>query len=319
MKTKVRVSRPRNLKMRDARTEDKRAVFEFTRRTWGQYGDFIPRVWRRWISDKAGRFIVAELDGVPVGTARVRDFGGGEVWLEGLRVDPKHRGKGIARAINLEVLRTLRQMKPRAVRYCTGAGNKASRHIGGRFGFKIGVRLRYYWQKSRKGKLAGEFATPRDCDALCQFVRASKFLSLSAGLVAEGWIFREFTPELLASYIRRRRVMLIRKRDRITGAAIYPVEENDRSLTMGFVDGTPSAVKALARNCWHLAAMHGHKFCSAAVPSRGFPRILNTAGFRRKDSMGQVVLEYADPGKLRPSIRRTGGRPKASRRARRTG
>jgi len=291
--------------MRDARPRDKRAIFEFTRRTWGQYGDFIPKVWQRWISDKAGRFIVADLGGAPVGTAKITDFGGGEVWLEGLRVDPKHRGKGIARAINIEVLRTLGRMRPRAVRYCTGAGNRASRHIGDRFGFKIAARLRYYWQKSRKGSLVGEFARPRDKDALYEFMRASRFLSLSAGLVAEGWVFKELTPELLASYIRRRRVVVIKKAGRITGAAIYPMEEADRSLTMGFVDGTPAAVKALARNCLYLAKMHGHGFCSIAVPTRHFAKIVETGGFKRKNSIGQVVLEYADPGQMRPGYGQT--------------
>lgn len=311
MKNKAGVSCPRSLRMRDARPEDKRAVFEFTRRTWGQYGDFIPRVWNRWISDTAGRFIVAELDGVPVGTARIRDFGNGEIWLEGLRVDPKHRGKGIARAINLEVVRTLRRMKPRAVRYCTGAGNKASRHIGSSFGFKIAARLRYYWLRSRKGSLAGEFATARDLEALWQLMRASRFLARSGGLIAEGWIFREATPGLLAAYIRRRRVMVIRDAGKIVAAAIYPAEENDRSLTMGFVDGTPAAVGALARNLRTLAARHGRRFCSIAVPSGGFPRMLHSAGIKRKDSMGQVVLEFADPARL-------GGSAKAAPRARRS-
>ena len=113
--------------------------------------------------------------------------------------------------------------------------------------------------------------------------------------------------------------MVIRKREQIVGVAIYPVEENDRSLTMGFVDGSPAAVKALARNSWYLAAAHGHKFCSAAVPSKGFPKLLDGAGFRRKDSMGQVVLEYADPGKLSPGLARARRRPKAARRVRRSG
>ena len=94
-------ARVKGLKMRDARRDDKGRVFEFTRKTWGQYGDFIPRVWHRWIGDKRGRLIIAELGGVPVGLAKITDFGRGEIWLEGLRVDPEQRGKGIARAINI--------------------------------------------------------------------------------------------------------------------------------------------------------------------------------------------------------------------------
>jgi ribosomal protein S18 acetylase RimI-like enzyme len=286
------------LRMRDARPEDRRAIFQFTRQTWGNYGDFIPRVWRSWINDPSGRFIVAELGGVAIGTAKITDFGSGEVWLQGLRVDPRYRGKGIARAINVEVARTLGRMKARAVRYSTGRTNWASRHIGGSFGFRIAVRLRYYWQKSRAGRIRGRFASKRDAAAVYQFMRGSKFIRLTSGLVAEGWLFRELTPGLVASYIRRRQVMVVERSGKLVGVAAYTPEKADRSLCMGFVDGDPAAIAALTRNCLYLARARGDKECSVAVPSRGFPRLVEAGGLSRKDSMGQIVLEYVGPGRL---------------------
>jgi ribosomal protein S18 acetylase RimI-like enzyme len=280
--------------MRDARPGDRRAVFAFTSRTWGQYGDFIPQVWDRWIAHKAGRMIVAELDRVPVGLAKITDFGKGELWLEGLRVDPAYRGRGIARALNVEVVRTLARMHPRTVRYCTGSRNWASRHIGGRFGFKIAARLRHFWAKPRRGRPKGEFARARDADAVYDFVRASRFLKLSAGLVAEGWVFREFNRKLLDGYIAAKRVMVIRGREGLAGVAIYPTEREDGALTLGFVDGTPPALRALARNCRYLAARRKDTECSIEVPSSRFPKLIESAGYRRKESMGMVVMQYAD-------------------------
>jgi ribosomal protein S18 acetylase RimI-like enzyme len=284
--------------MRGARPEDKRAVLEFTRRTWGQYGDFIPRVWDRWMRQRCGRLIIAELGGVPVGMAKITDFGEGEIWLEGLRVDPRFRGKGIARAINVEVVDSLRKLKPRAVRYCTGASNRASRHIGETFGFKIAARFRYYWRKARQGTLRGEFARQADAGAICDFMRSSSFLRLSAGLVGEGWIFREFRPDRLRDYIKSRSVMTIKRSGRLVGVAVYAYEVNDRSLSVGFIDGDRASIRALARNCPHLAKVRGHGFCSMSIPSRHFPAIVDGAGFKRKDSMGQIVLEYANPASL---------------------
>jgi GNAT superfamily N-acetyltransferase len=279
--------------MRDARPADREAVFAFTRRTWGDYGDFVPRVWHSWIADRRGRLVVAELAGVPVGIAKITDFGRGEIWLEGLRVDPKHRHKGIARAINIEVARTLARMKPRAVRYCTGGGNRASRHIGRRFGFKTVVRMRYYWLKPRAGKLVGAYATVRDAREVYDFIKASRFIRATSGLVAEGWIFRELTPRLVGSYLKRRSVMVIRRSGALAGVAVYPVEKNDGVLSLGFIDGDAAAVRDLAGNCRKLAAARGDKSCSAAVPCRVFPALLDAAGFPRKESMRQVVLQYA--------------------------
>jgi RimJ/RimL family protein N-acetyltransferase len=281
----------KGLKFRDADPRDRQAVFEFCRKTWPGYGDYIPRVWSKWIRDAAGRLILAESDGVPVGLAKITDFGGGEIWLEGLRVDPSHRHHGIANAINLEVLRTLRQMKPRAVRFCTGASNRASRHLGEKFGFRLTGRLRYYWRKSRKGKIRGQPAGKEQLDEVYDYLVGSRFLRMTSGLIAEGWVFRELSRDLLKSYLSKRRVMFLGKSGALEGVAIYPYEENDRSLTLGFVDGNPESISALARNCMCLARALGLAYCSVSVPTRGFTRLVESAGYRRQGSMGQLVYQ----------------------------
>jgi hypothetical protein len=225
--------------------------------------------------------------------AKVSEFSPGEVWLEGLRVDRRYRHRGVARELNLEVLRTVRRMKPRAVRFCTGAPNRATRHMAEGKGFKLVARLRYYWQKARKAGIKGGLARKRDLGELYEFVINSRSLNLTSGLIAEGWIFREFNIELLARYVKEKRARVIRKGNAVSGLAIYPYEENDRSLTLGFVDGDESSIKALAGNCMYLAAAQGLAYCSIAVPTRGYVRIVEEAGYRRKDSVGQVVYELS--------------------------
>ncbi|HVP58252.1 MAG TPA: GNAT family N-acetyltransferase [bacterium] len=291
------------LKLRDAQASDKRAVCRFTRRTWGEHGDFIASVWNDWLADRSGRFIVAELDGAPVGIAKINYFGDGEYWLEGLRVAPEHRGKGIARAINQEIRASLARMRPRAVRYCTGYRNLASRHIGSVFGFKVGARFRHFWMKSRKGPIQGEFARKRDTDEILAFMKRSRFLRLSSGLVAEGWIFRELTRSLLEAYIRKRSVVVLRRGGKLAGVAVYPYDPSDKDLNMGFIDGEPAAIKALAANCPRIGAMRGTEYCSMSVPTRHFARLMAAAGFKRESSMGQLVFELADPRSLTASRR----------------
>lgn len=294
----------KRLQVRDARPDDRDRVFDFCRETWAEYGDYIPRVWRRWIRDRSGRFLVAELDGVPVGIAKITDFGQGEVWLEGLRVDPKHRHQGIAKVMNREVVQTLARMKPRAARFCTAMTNWASRHIGKKFGFRLACSFRYYWQKSRCGEPKGEIGRRRDMDELYDYISQSRFLALSAGLIAEGWVFREFTHDLLRGYVKRGWVRVLRGRLGIRGVAIYPYEENDENITLGFVDGDPVAIRALAKTCLYMAKAGGMKYCSAAVPMKGFANLLEGTSFDRKESVGQVVYELSGSG-LRKAL---GGR-----------
>ncbi len=282
----------KKLRLRDARGEDKPFVLKFCERTWADYGDYIARVWDTWIKDRRGRFIVAEINGIPVGIAKITDFGRGEIWLEGLRVDPRYRGLGIANALNKEVLRTLRRIKPRVVRYCTGYSNRASRHIGEKFGFKVLTRFRYYWCSARRGKLKGSVATQSDWNLVLDFILNSRFLRKSCGLIAEGWTFREVTTKLLRYYLRRHRIVILKKEDEITGAAIYTDEPAEGSICLGFVEGDPNSIKQLVRNTRYLAREIGASYCSVAVPSRDYPAVIDLAGLSRKSSCGQVIYEY---------------------------
>ncbi len=282
----------RGLKLRDARRTDKQAVLDFCKNTWRDYGDFIPHVWDEWIRQRRGRLIVAELKGRPIGIAKITDFGNGEIWLEGLRVDRRYRRKGVAGAINKEVLRTLRRIKPRRVRFCTGQTNRASRRIGRSYGFEAIARFRYYWQRTRKGKVKGEIATLTDLPAVYDFVTSSRFIKLASGLIAEGWVFREFSRRLLRNYIKAGKVLVMRGDAEIRGVAIYPLEKSENGITLGFVDGDERAIKILARNCMYLGFQCGKDYCSVVVPSRFFPKLIEEAGYKRKESAGQVVMEY---------------------------
>ncbi len=283
----------RGLEFRDVRARDREAVFEFCRNTWPGYGDYIDRVWDRWLRERRGRFILAELEGAPVGIAKVSEFSRGEVWLQGLRVAPSLRKKGIANEINREVLRTVKRMNPRVVRFCTGARNKASRHIGEKFGFRVAARFRFFWGRARKGAVRGRVARMVDLDAAVEFIGASRFLKVSHGLIAEGWVFREFSRSLIRNYVREGAVTIIDGRRGIRGLAVYTTtqEELSRTVSMGFVDGDVTSIKALARNPSHLAARRGFEYFSAAVPTTYFMRLLRWSVYGKSETAGQVVYE----------------------------
>lgn len=285
----------RNLRFRDARPGDRDAVFEFCRNTWPGYGDYIQLVWDEWMNEKGGRFILAEIGGTPVGIAKVSEFSKGEVWLQGLRVDPSLRKKGIANEINLEVLRTVKRMKPRAVRFCTATRNRASRHIGEKFGFALAARFRFFWAKSRKGRVRGRVARLSDLNAVHDFMKKSRFISLSGGLIAEGWVFREFSRDLIESYIRNGAVMYIEGRSGIRGVAVYTLDREEETdlVSLGYVDGDVASIRALAKNAFYLSRARGLSHCSAAVPTRYFVRLLRWTVYGKSETIGQVIYEMS--------------------------
>ncbi len=136
--------------VRRARPGDTRAVLDFTRGTWDGW-DYIPRVWQAWLEAPDGVLLVAtpnvhrQLDlygrplspDRPIGIARVAILSEREAWLEGLRVDPGVRQRGVARRLHGACLVWARAQGATTVRYATGEENEGSHRLGAYHGFRL--------------------------------------------------------------------------------------------------------------------------------------------------------------------------------------
>ncbi len=220
------------VRIRRARPADKGPVLQFCRRTWGDYGDFIDRVWDEWIGDKRGFFAVAALGTRPIGTAKLTLLKPGEVWFEGLRVDREFRGIGLAQTLTDFLLKKAVRMGARSVRYATGGSNLTSQHIGKSWGFDL---LRRYTcmeappDGRRKPTLVrvtdptrllrlldariadGVASLPRTTASRAQAVarltrllKSSRFVTSMKGLASEGWTFYQIDEDFVNRALRRR-------------------------------------------------------------------------------------------------------------------
>lgn len=87
------------MRIRGVRKEDQAFVLGYCRDTF-DWGDYIDNVWNDWQSD--GEFLVCE-DRAPADSSPPRPVGichvhmsPGQAWIEGIRVHPQHRRRGIA-------------------------------------------------------------------------------------------------------------------------------------------------------------------------------------------------------------------------------
>ena len=81
------------MEIRSAEGSDKTSVIDFCRDTFS-WGDYIADVWNIWQSK--GRLYVMEDEGKVVGVYNLSLFEK-QAWIEGLRIHPKHRRKGLAK------------------------------------------------------------------------------------------------------------------------------------------------------------------------------------------------------------------------------
>lgn len=154
------------LVVRRARSKDRDAVLAMSAKIWGGT-DYLPLVWDTWLKDPNGLLLTATLDGRPVGVSKISVLSPGEIWLEGLRLDPDLHGRGLVRQINRASFREMAKFNPRSVRYSTGAGNAPSRHLGEIRGFWLVARTRWMWGKSLPRHTAtSRVASRSELDAL---------------------------------------------------------------------------------------------------------------------------------------------------------
>ncbi|MGQ9506871.1 MAG: hypothetical protein ACUVTB_03300 [Candidatus Bathycorpusculaceae bacterium] len=78
------------ISVRKARDSDHKAVFKFCEKTWN-WGDYIPKVWDKWLTKKNSMIFVSTINDIPVGITHLSIDKPYEVWLSGIRTDPKYR------------------------------------------------------------------------------------------------------------------------------------------------------------------------------------------------------------------------------------
>ncbi len=82
--------------IREARPSDVEAIIAFTTDTF-DWGDYVPSVIDRWIGSTEGQvFVKVDDSDTPIAMARGVFLSRTEVWSHAARVDPVHRGKGLA-------------------------------------------------------------------------------------------------------------------------------------------------------------------------------------------------------------------------------
>jgi GNAT superfamily N-acetyltransferase len=141
--------------VRRARADDKAAILAFASTTWDGW-DYIPEAWDAWLTADDGALLVVEASesietddgriarGQPIGMSRLALLAEGEAWLEGIRIDPRVRGRGVATALQVAEFAWARAQGAGWIRYATGEENEGSHRLGARHGIRILSRWRWF-------------------------------------------------------------------------------------------------------------------------------------------------------------------------------
>lgn len=191
-----------DVEVRPARRSDRAPLMSFIKDVWGGH-DYIPTVWDRWIRDTKNRVYVVVVDGVPVGMNRTRLMEDGSAWLEGVRVHPEYRSRGLASMLGENSMRVAKGLGISTFRLTSGSSNHTAHRQIARIEFKEVARFSVYEPPKGRRGAGGARRVGQDgaADAYAA-IRGTAEYRLGGGVFWHDFAAASLTPEVVDLLVR---------------------------------------------------------------------------------------------------------------------
>lgn len=275
-----------DLEIRYARAGDREDVFAISATVWEGH-DYIPDVWDDWMGEKpdAGFLLAGEIDGRVVAIQHATLQPGGVVWVEGIRVHPDFRNRGIAHQLLQRALDIAGERGSTIARLSTATENKASQTVVGKNGFEEIARFHRF----------SASATSEEADSVQQVTASAECLARvreqtgdTATLIADGWTAYEVPRQKPPGDFP----LSLATGDRPDGLALARPTPHRGRISIAYIRGSASAVTRLGEALRFEAGRQGVE--SAGGMLRRHPEVergLAQAGYEMRDDLAMIVYQ----------------------------
>lgn len=222
---------PDDMTVRPAAHDDYEPVAAFTRDSWDEFSDYIPDIYHDWIGREGTRTLVADAGDDIAGIAQAVLLSGHEAWAQGMRVNPDHRGQGVATALTAALFGWARDQGATVTRNMVFSSNPAGMGQSRAVGFEPVTEFR--WIHPDPVPDAEQPAVP-DPDAAWSCWTESDARARLSGLALdmdESWALRELTRGTLSRAAHETALLAV-TRETGTGGFAYRTRtvEHDTGL-----------------------------------------------------------------------------------------
>jgi len=236
------------IQVRRARVSDRAAVFKFCEKTWS-WGDYIPKVWDRWLKEDNSKVFVATAGVLPVGICHLSIDKLHKVWLSGARTDPDYRRIGVATAITKKCLEYAKRKGAKVTRLVTELDNIAAQMVVQKLGFKpitefVEMLLENVEkERSKNSKWAEEAET----EVLWNYLQTSETFYKAAGLYTVLYHWFSLEKQGLNRFVKQHKTIIHRNEkgeaDGLTMIDDSTAREwHENTIQTCYVDGDYEAV-----------------------------------------------------------------------------
>jgi GNAT superfamily N-acetyltransferase len=276
-----------DFRIRDARAADKETIAAFTQDTF-DWGDYVEAAFDRWLAEPDGKLVVAvDDDDRPVAMGRGAMLSSTELWLQGARVHPEWRRRGIASAIDDTIEAWALGYNAQVSRLAVEDWNTPARRQVERIGMRtigtwVVAERRLSTDSPTPETNGGRRPPPRDrLTAAVSAEAAPAYMAWSVGalgkaarqLLAIGWTWRRLTIDDLIRAAQAAAFWM-------SPAGWVMAAVDGETLDVGWLETAPDEVGDLCRATIDLAVELGTTRINIRVPDVDWlTRTLENHGF----------------------------------------
>jgi len=276
--------------IRIAQRKDRENILKIASHTWEGW-DYVPKLLDEWFIE--GGLIVAEEKGDIIGITKTTTLSQGELWLEGIRVKEKERGKSIGKQLAFFQLKEALKQKPKVVRLSTVEINIESIKIIEKMGFRKIKEFGYMeFNHLTKKEVHSKIIKGKNQEAVWDYIRNSSFYGESRSLLPWSWIFREITPELISSFIREEKIFIRKRNGNIISLIILlPHRYDEEKVEICLVEcKKKEEIEELFDFAQFYAISNSHKGIVFYPPSKWLEKLALKSGFSFPYSFKKILV-----------------------------
>lgn len=272
---------------------------EICAHTW-EWGDYVPMAWDDWLADEQGALVVGDLGSRTVALSKITFLTADEVWLEGMRVDPTFRRKGIAERFLRHGLAYAREHGARVVRLGTGHQNLPIHRIAARAGMDCVGHYVLWVADPLPDGASPIILTPGHLVQVRRLLSASSVYPCGKRLYCVDWAWQELSEEKVRQLVRDGAVVAqCSTGGDILALATLHFDPDDKALWIGFSDqlstlwseGADTALADLAKAIRAYAHGMGATSVRSMLPDVAeLRRAYGAAGFGFGDWEGELWI-----------------------------
>jgi GNAT superfamily N-acetyltransferase len=218
------------LRIRKTIKSDKKPVLDFCQSPYSGI-DYITNVWNFWLKD--GIFLAMEHRSKPIGVCHA-SFSKNQVWVEGLRINPKFQQKGYGSSLVLKIEQIAKRRHYKISRMVISNGNKKSIKLAKSLGYVIEDKWYLYNIKPKRKQTQVVPATnPKQIENL-----------IDSDTYSTSWKWFAFDKSAIYRLIKKRKILVFMQNKKTLAVGTWNDSRIDNDvLQIGYLNGTNAGMK----------------------------------------------------------------------------